>query len=249
MSNKNHSNPLGRGHKIKVRFKLCTVHSLKRTLCCSVNPPSWVEIHFKCTLHALRSLSRNSVHTNAKVLQLQMIYTSIISFWHFLTWVCTSAPWCFEVSVATKYHQSSETIPLHTQVRLKCTLKALQVRFKCLVWTRLHFHLSRVRILLSVTMVANMISHITRELPARFCCYRIFLLFIRIFFIRMTLWNRKYKYYCLCFSFVTLYPSFITFFWQAYLFRWLQIAFLTLGNTNNAQFLRSWVLAVDVFFW
>ena len=117
----------------KVRFK-CT----------------WVEIHFKCTLNALRSLSRNSVHTNDKVLQLQMIDTSIISFWHFLTWVCTSAPWCFEVSLATKYHQSSETIPLHRPVRLKCTLNnALRVRLKCLVWTQLHFHLSRVRILLS----------------------------------------------------------------------------------------------------
>ena len=27
----------------------------------------------------------------------------------------------------------------------------------------------------------------------RFCCYRIFLFFIRI----LTFWNRKYKYYCL----------------------------------------------------
>ena len=41
----------------------------------------------------------------------------------------------------------------------------------------------------------------------RFCCYRIFLFFIRI----LTFWNRKYKYYCLYFSFITLYPSFISF--------------------------------------
>ena len=27
----------------------------------------------------------------------------------------------------------------------------------------------------------------------------------------LTFWNRKYKYYCLYFSFITLYPSFITF--------------------------------------
>ena len=33
-----------------------------------------------------------------------------------------------------------------------------------------------------------------------------------LFFIRiLTFWNRKYKYYCLYFSFITLYPSFITF--------------------------------------
>ena len=41
----------------------------------------------------------------------------------------------------------------------------------------------------------------------RFCCYRIFLFFIRI----LTFWNRKYKYHFLYFSFITLYPSFITF--------------------------------------
>ena len=27
----------------------------------------------------------------------------------------------------------------------------------------------------------------------------------------LTFWNRKYEYYCLYFSFITLYPSFITF--------------------------------------
>ena len=36
-----------------------------------------------------------------------------------------------------------------------------------------------------------------------FWCYRIALFFIRI----LTFWNRKYKYYCLYFSFITLYPS------------------------------------------
>ena len=40
----------------------------------------------------------------------------------------------------------------------------------------------------------------------RICCYRIFLFFIRI----LTFWNRKYKYYCLYFSSITLYSSFIT---------------------------------------
>ena len=44
----------------------------------------------------------------------------------------------------------------------------------------------------------------------------IFLFFIRI----LTFWNRKYKYYCLYFSFVTLYPSFITFLWHTFCDRW-----------------------------
>ena len=38
------------------------------------------------------------------------------------------------------------------------------------------------------------------------CHHGIFLFFIRI----LTFWNRKYKYYCLYFSFITLYPSFVT---------------------------------------
>ena len=46
--------------------------------------------------------------------------------------------------------------------------------------------------------------------------YRIFLFFIRI----LTFSNRKYKYYFLYFSFITLYPSFITFLWQAFCNRW-----------------------------
>ena len=43
-----------------------------------------------------------------------------------------------------------------------------------------------------------------------------------LFFIRIVTfnWNRKYKYYCLYFSFVTLYPSFITFLWQAFCDMW-----------------------------
>ena len=49
-----------------------------------------------------------------------------------------------------------------------------------------------------------------------FCCYRIFLFFMKI----LTFWNRKYKYYCLCFSFITLYPSFITFLWLAFCDSW-----------------------------
>ena len=40
-----------------------------------------------------------------------------------------------------------------------------------------------------------------------FAVNRIFLFFVRI----LTFWNRKYKYYCLYFSFITLHPSLITF--------------------------------------
>ena len=36
----------------------------------------------------------------------------------------------------------------------------------------------------------------------------------------LTIWNRKYKYYCLYFSFINWYPSFITFLWQAFFDRW-----------------------------
>ena len=36
----------------------------------------------------------------------------------------------------------------------------------------------------------------------------------------LTFWNRKYNYYCLYFCFITLYPSFITFLWQAFCDRW-----------------------------
>ena len=63
---------------------------------------------------------------------------------------------------------------------------------------RYYFYLSRVRILVSpwlLTWLANM---------------------IRI----LTFWNRNYKYYCLYFSFITLYASFITFLWQAFCDRW-----------------------------
>ena len=48
------------------------------------------------------------------------------------------------------------------------------------------------------------------------CRHGIFLFFIRI----LTFWNRKYKYYCRYFSFITLYPSFITFLWQVFCDRW-----------------------------
>ena len=36
----------------------------------------------------------------------------------------------------------------------------------------------------------------------------------------LTFWNTKYKYYCLYFSFITLYQSFMTFLWQAFCDRW-----------------------------
>ena len=70
---------------------------------------------------------------------------------------------------------------------------------------RYHFYLSRVRILVSPWLLYYTL-----------CCYRIFLFFIRI----LTFWNRKYKYYCLYFCFISLYPSFITFLWQAFCDRW-----------------------------
>ena len=61
---------------------------------------------------------------------------------------------------------------------------------------------------IGVAMVTNMISQLQESyFKIRFCCYRIFLFFIRI----LTFWNRKYKYYCLYFSFITLYPSSIKF--------------------------------------
>ena len=57
---------------------------------------------------------------------------------------------------------------------------------------RYYFYLSRVRILVSPWLLTLI----------------------------LTFWNRKYKYYCLYFSFITLYPSFITFLWQAFCDRW-----------------------------
>ena len=47
---------------------------------------------------------------------------------------------------------------------------------------------------IGVAMVTNMISQF---------CYRIFLFFIRI----LTFWNKKYKYYCLYFSFLSGSPA------------------------------------------
>ena len=44
----------------------------------------------------------------------------------------------------------------------------------------------------------------------------VFLFFVRI----LTFWNRKYKYYCLYFSFITLHLRFITFLWQVFCDRW-----------------------------
>ena len=70
---------------------------------------------------------------------------------------------------------------------------------------------------LSVTFSISQESTTWCYFKMRFCCYRIFLFFIRILTFN---WNRKYKYYCLYFSFITLYPSFITFLWQAFCNRW-----------------------------
>ena len=67
---------------------------------------------------------------------------------------------------------------------------------------RYYFYLSRVKILVSPWLLTWLA--------------KIFLFFIRI----LTFWNRNYKYCCLYFSFITLYPSFITFLWQAFCDRW-----------------------------
>ena len=67
---------------------------------------------------------------------------------------------------------------------------------------RYYIYLSRVRILVSPSWLLTWLAKI--------------FLFIRI----LTFWNRKYRYFCLYFSFITLYPSFITFFWQTFCDRW-----------------------------
>ena len=67
------------------------------------------------------------------------------------------------------------------------------------------FYLSRVRILVLPWL-----------LTYAFAVIGFFLFFIRI----LTFSNRKYKYYCLYFSFITLYPSFISFLWHAFCDRW-----------------------------
>ena len=52
----------------------------------------------------------------------------------------------------------------------------------------------------------------------------------------LTFWNRNYKYYCLYFSFVTLYPSFITFLWQAFCDRWpLLLHYFAVSKMNKKK--------------
>ena len=68
------------------------------------------------------------------------------------------------------------------------------------------------------------------------CHHGIFLFFIRI----LTFWNRKYKYYCLYFSFITLYPSFIAFLWQAFCDRW------PLSNCTILLF-QKWIIKKSCF--
>ena len=82
---------------------------------------------------------------------------------------------------------------------------------------RYYFYLSYVRIVVSPWLLTWLANYKRASRSGRFfCCYRIFPFFIRI----LTFWNRKYKCYCLYFSFITLYPSFITFLWQAFCDRW-----------------------------
>ena len=59
---------------------------------------------------------------------------------------------------------------------------------------------------IGVAMVTNMISLLQESFPLRRAAGSFEML--------------KYKYYCLHFSFITLYPSFITFLWQAFCNRW-----------------------------
>ena len=89
----------------------------------------------------------------------------------------------------------------------------------------LTFEVSKLRqIEALIYLSTNMISQLQESFPLRRAagsfeislCYRIFLFFIKI----LSFWNRKYKYYCLYFSFITWYPSFITFLWQAFCDRW-----------------------------
>ena len=76
---------------------------------------------------------------------------------------------------------------------------------------RYYFYLLFVRIVVSPWLLTWLANYKRASRSGRFfCCYKIFPFFIRI----LTFWNRKYKYYCLYLSFITLYPSFITFLWQ-----------------------------------
>ena len=80
------------------------------------------------------------------------------------------------------------------------------------------FYLSCVRIVVSPWLLTWLANYKRASRSGRFfCCYRIFPFLIRI----LTFWNRKYKYCCLYFSFISpLYPSFITFLWQIFCDRW-----------------------------
>ena len=50
----------------------------------------------------------------------------------------------------------------------------------------------------------------------------------------LTFWNRKYMHYCLYFSFITLYPSFITFLWQAFCDKWpLELHYFAVSKMNK----------------
>ena len=65
----------------------------------------------------------------------------------------------------------------------------------------------------------------------------IFLFFIRI----LTFWNRKYKYYCLYFSVITLYPSFITLLWQAFCDRWpLYVGISSVSIKWTEHYMAAW---------
>ena len=80
----------------------------------------------------------------------------------------------------------------------------LQSAMVCYYKVRQLFYYKVRQVLLQSATVLAMVTNI------------IFLFFLRI----LTFWNRKYKYYCLYISFITLYQSFITFLWQAFCDRW-----------------------------
>ena len=57
----------------------------------------------------------------------------------------------------------------------------------------------------------------------------------------LTFWNKKYKYYCLYFSFITLYPSFITLLWQAFCDRWpLYVGISSVSIKWTEHYMAAW---------
>ena len=85
---------------------------------------------------------------------------------------------------------------------------------------RYYFYLSRVRILVWPWLPTELTND-KRASRSGARSVEVRRQIILLFFIRiLTFSNRKCKYYFLYFSFITLYPSFITFLWHAFCNRW-----------------------------